>query len=182
VIHAHIANRLGSGGLIFSLFCLPVFAHKKKKRNKKMKAKTEAQYQAAAPKPVSYVRMYHSACFGRCPVYWVEVFSDGMVRYSGSHDSNPMGVYEKNIGEAATRNFLNTVAGYRIDTCRERYELLIADLPVLICNVTINGVTKTVYNAHFGPGYFRDMSREMDDLGQVDASWKKVADTAVYKL
>lgn len=85
-----------------------------------------------------------------------------------------MGDFEKNIGTKTAQDFLRKFMDFRADTCKELYEAKIADLPGLNYSLMINGREKKIYNANFGPTYLMDLSQEMDELGKVDSSWKKM--------
>lgn len=134
---------------------------------------------ACAQKNISYVRMQRSACFGRCPVYWVEVYKNGLVRYSGHRFTDHQGVYEKNIGAANAAALFRTFGQYRVDTCKSNYEMLISDVPGLYYKFMMGKKTKRINNANFGPAFLKDLSKSVDSLAMVDGSWKKVADTAM---
>jgi hypothetical protein len=120
--------------------------------------------------------MRRGPCFGRCPQYDATIHSDGRAEFSGSRNVSPLGVYKKNIGTAAAQKILRAFMEYRADTCSELYESRIADLPGLFYTLTINGKTKVINNANFGPSYLTTLSDEMDALFHVDASWTKISD------
>ncbi len=126
---------------------------------------------------VTYVKMDRTACFGRCPVYSVEVYDNGLVRYNGKQFTEYSGIYEKNLGAAQAKAVLNDFAKYRVDTCKNLYENRITDVPGIYFTITINGKQKEIANAHFGPHFFNKLATEVDSFAKVDASWKKVADT-----
>lgn len=134
---------------------------------------------ACAQKNISYIRMQRSACFGRCPVYWVEVYKNGLVRYSGQRFTEHQGVYEKNIGTANTAALFKLFGSYHVDTCKRNYEVLISDLPGIYYKIMMGKKTKRIDNAHFGPSFLKELSKSVDSLAIVDGSWKKVADTAM---
>ena len=54
-----------------------------------------------------YVQMRRTACFGRCPIYNVELYKNGRLKYTGVRFVKDSGVYEKNIGAAAAEKIFN---------------------------------------------------------------------------
>lgn len=136
---------------------------------------------ACAQKKISYVRMNRTACFGRCPVYSVELYKNGLVRYSGQMFTDHQGVYETNIGSKNAANLLKRFSMYRIDTCKSLYENRIADIPGIYYIYKYGSTTKKINNAHFGPEFLRTLATSMDSVAQVNNNWKKVADTATLK-
>lgn len=119
------------------------------------------------------------ACFGRCPEYSLTIHSDGKAEYASKRNAQPEGNFEKNIGADKARKFLQKFMDQRADTCKDLYEAKIADLPGVDFILMINGKKKTIYNANFGPAYLTHLSLEMDELGTVDSTWKKVSDQKV---
>ncbi|PZF71213.1 DUF6438 domain-containing protein [Taibaiella soli] len=136
---------------------------------------------ACAQKKISYVKMNRTACFGRCPVYSVEIYDNGLVRYSGQYYTDHQGVYETNIGKSKAQNLMKQFSKYRVDTCQNEYVSRISDIPGIIYNIKYGKTNKRINNAHFGPMYLRTLAANIDSLSQVNSSWKKKADTAILK-
>lgn len=158
-------------GLIVLLLAADVSAaHKMSCRKRKQKTKTA---KTAIPVMKS-VLMGRTGCFGTCPVYELEVFATGLLRYTGKSNVPERGVFEKKISATETTALLDRFAAYRPDTCSPLYRLKIADLPGIRYVITYKDSAKTINNADAGPAFLKQMAREFDGLGGVDASWKKV--------
>lgn len=144
-------------------------------------AQTKKTTSKTSPKKLNleYVLMKRTACFGRCPMYKIELYKDGTLRYTGERFIKDSGVYEKNIGAANAEKLLDEFRKYRIDTCKEEYSMPIADLPGIYYNYKINGVEKKIVHAEFGPDFLKSLAMSMDDVGyNVDHStWKKITPT-----
>ncbi|XZF15139.1 DUF6438 domain-containing protein [Chitinophagaceae bacterium MMS25-I14] len=138
---------------------------------------------ANAQKVPEYVRMGRTACFGRCPIYSVEIYKNGLVRYSGQMFTQHQGVYEKKITKTKAAQLLKQFSSYRPDTCSAIYEKRIPDLPgmFLVFNYGDKQNEKKIINADSGPFFLKSIGRTLDSLGGVNKSWKKVADTAIVK-
>ena len=158
--------------LLISITVFTACAHGRKTiRKKTTKATT-----TSSAKGLTSVTMQRGACFGRCPEYVLTINSNGMAEYSGKRNADPMGVYQKNVGAAKAQELMKAFMDFRADTCSARYTSRIADMPGLNFTLTINGRQKTIDNANFGPPYFLELSDDMDALGKVDATWKKISD------
>lgn len=127
-------------------------------------------------KTISYMSMERTACFGRCPMYKVEIYNTGLVRYTGRQFVDYTGVYEYNIGAAKAKALLKQYADKRVDTCSQFYDSNIADLPGIMYNFKINGKDKEISNAHFGPKFLDNLAIEVDKNVKPDKNWKKVKD------
>ncbi|OSZ78428.1 hypothetical protein CAP35_09300 [Chitinophagaceae bacterium IBVUCB1] len=135
-----------------------------------------AQKKSTKTSAISYLKMERTACFGRCPAYMVEVYKNGLVRYTGRQFTEYTGVYEYNIGSKKAQDLFKQFAEKRVDTCKEYYEAYIADLPGLNYGFTINGKQKEIMNAPFGPKYLQLLSGEVDKVSTPGVGWKKVGD------
>ncbi|MBS1772284.1 MAG: hypothetical protein JST82_05450 [Bacteroidetes bacterium] len=122
---------------------------------------------------ITYVKMDRTACFGHCPTYTVEVYSNGLVRYTGVQFTDVSGTYEKNIGAAKAKQLLAQFSKYRVDTCKNLYESNIADLPGMHFEFKIDGKDKTISNANFGPKFLRELGMKVDAETNPLNGWKK---------
>lgn len=130
---------------------------------------------------ISYMSMERTACFGKCPTYTVEVYNTGLVRYTSRMFTEYEGVYEKNVGATHAQSLLSQFSQNRIDTCSERYDSYIQDLPGIIYVFKYGKTTKKIMNAEFGPDYLQKLSKQVDELAKVDNTWKKIADKPAEK-
>ncbi len=128
---------------------------------------------------VTYVRMERTPCFGRCEHYALELSQDGMARYSGYRFTNFPGVYEIGIGDKQAKEMLAKLATYRPDTCQNDYEVLISDISGVNYKIEFSDQSvKEIRNAHFGPAFLAEYANSLDQLLQVDDSWRIIADSA----
>ena len=131
---------------------------------------------------ITYVRMERTPCFGRCPHYALELRDDGMARYSGYRFTDHQGVYEIGIGSLQAKDLLAKLAAYRPDTCQSDYEVLISDIPGVNYRIEFsNQEMKEIYNGHFGPAFLKEFAQSLDDVLQVDDSWRIISDSASYR-
>lgn len=135
-----------------------------------------AQKKAAKSPAFSYIKMERTACFGRCPSYMVEVYKNGLVRYTGRQFTDNLGVYEYNIGTQKAQNLFKQFTQKRADTCKEFYDNNIPDLPGLHYGFIINGKERKISNAGFGPKYLETLSQEVDKVAKPGIGWKKISD------
>ncbi len=122
--------------------------------------------------------MSRGACFGKCPIYSIEMQNTGLVRYSGRRFVEKEGVFEKKFDLKSVNELLEAFTKARIDTMQESYERVISDLPSIDYAVSFsNGKTKYIQNAHFGPQVLSGLARQLDELVKgPDYSWKRTAD------
>lgn len=131
---------------------------------------------AVASGALNYISMQRTACFGKCPAYYIELYPDGLVRYHGQMFTTYEGTYEKNIGTAKTNAIFASFKKYQVDTCREDYNKYIQDLSNINYRFKFGSKEVKILHADFGPAYFKEMATKIDAVGQPDKSWKKTAD------
>ncbi len=134
------------------------------------------------------VSIYHTACYGRCPEYKVEVNKNGTATYTGIRFVPDSGVYTKKIGVAAAKEVIAPFLKYKLDTFQDRYESLVQDLPGMVMTVKYANRTKTIQNPQYGPNKVGSLTvkldsilqRKMDESGllPLDKSWRR---TGNYK-
>lgn len=124
---------------------------------------------------IKSLELSRGACFGKCPVYSIKIFDNGMVRYTGKGFVKFEGVYEKKFSAEEVQKLLNEAAAYRIDTCKAEYPY-VPDLPGVDYTITYKNRTQKIHNAHRGPAFLTELASDIDNHILVDGSWKKIAD------
>lgn len=143
-----------------------------------------AQKKSASGTKVSYVQIWRTACFGKCPTYKLEVFENGTVRYSGMQNTDT-GIFEKNIGKEKAGALLAKFSEKRVDTLNTEYKMLVADLPGLVYTFKYDNTVKQVRNAEFGPTFLKELAYELDKFvkdepgstPKIDGTWTKISDS-----
>lgn len=136
-----------------------------------------ATSEKSEPKEIVNLAMERTACFGTCPVYRVEMNSDGLVTYTGRYYTEYEGVYTKQYSAKDAEELFSKFEKHRVDTCSAEYNSLLQDVPGVYYYIDYNDKTEqTIANAHFGPVFLKDLSNEMDKYSKVDDSWTKIAD------
>ncbi len=149
---------------IMVMLCMPAFAKTTKKK--------KAPKKAAAG--IQYVKINRTGCYGRCPIYTIQIDLTGLVTYTGISNVGDSGVYTKNLGATATKAIINRLNENKVDTCRNIYENMIPDLPGLVYTIKYRDSTKKINNASWGPQFLKQIAVDIEDIGKVhDATWKK---------
>jgi hypothetical protein len=121
------------------------------------------------------VGIHRTVCFGRCPDYRIEIDKAGMATYTAIRFNDDTGIFEKRIGKQKAEEIFALCAQYRVDTCPERYENRIPDLPGLNMTITYRKGIKSIYSAGFGPLFLAEIAGEIDAVGiKRDSTWKKI--------
>lgn len=133
----------------------------------------------AAPVSASTVMasLERTPCFGRCPVYKVEVFSDGRLRWEGFRDVGTKGVAEAQLNEAqlgqvreafAAAKYLDLAGNF---ACRET-----TDMPSAKTFYSDGKRSKSIdhyYGCESTPGVatLKTLEDGLDEILQTDSRW-----------
>lgn len=147
-------------------------------QTKKTTAVAVAPQEQRVPTTTGYdwVQISRGACYGRCAIYTVKVMPDGLVQYTGKRFVTYEGIYEKKFAPSEVADIFNNFKLYRVDSTQDNYNVSIADLPTLTFEYSYKGIRRTINNAQFGPGLFFVLAQQIDQLAQVDDTWKKTGD------
>lgn len=159
----------------FLLLLLAACAGNKQTTATHMDTEQKTRTQPGADPDISYLEMQRTACFGRCPEYKIELYKDGLVRYTGVRNIADTGIYEKNFGAENIAVILKDFREFRIDTCKDRYENIIPDLPGINFTFKYDTTTKQVWNANFGPQILKELALKVDEAIKVDDSWQQLS-------
>lgn len=139
-----------------------------KKKKKAVKQKTSVVVNSTN---IKSVLMGRSACYGQCPSYTIEVFENGLLRYTGKDFVEKKGVFEKKISAAEAIGFLKDFNTLKPDTLHHMYETRIADLPGIYYFINYPDSVKRVMNADAGPRILIDWAKKFDEFAKIDDTW-----------
>ena len=152
--------------IMVGLLLLGITAQARHKKHKNKKA-TKSGVVAAM--------VQYTGCFGKCTEYSIELNQTGVVTYTGIKYAKDSGTYQKKITQSEAARILHLFEVYRVDTCPNRFPNRIPDIQVMFFNVKYTDSTKRINNATFGPGYFKELAAELQQIGQKTGDgWEKV--------
>ncbi len=94
-------------------------------------------------KPV-VISLERTACFGRCPIYRVEIRGDGLVSYEGVRFVAVTGKRYRRISPAAVSRLVAQFRAADFYSLQDSYRANVTDLPSKIVTISIGGRTKRV--------------------------------------
>ncbi len=88
-------------------------------------------------KPVDFskldklVEISKGACFGRCPVYTMIVYTNGTVSYNGKDNTEKKGLYTKQLTDSQLKELKKFLETAKLEQFQDGYKSLIPDLPTI---------------------------------------------------
>jgi len=132
------------------------------------------KHPAVNGKEILSVSLKHGGCYGRCPIYNIDVSNNGTVTYTGLMFVKDSGAYTKDIGVTKVKKLFDQFNTYRVDTCSKVYINRIPDLSSIYYSIVYKDATQTISNANLGPAFLKELTNKIDSMGMVDNTWKKV--------
>jgi hypothetical protein len=153
---------------VFAILLLAFHAEARHKKHQKDKS---------GPYMPTSVKIDYGACFGRCPIYEIELDRTGTVTYTGKRFTPDTGVFTRTIPVTEANRILKIAETYRMDTCKDRYQVRIPDIQAFSYQIAYKNSEKKILNATFGPTYLKELAAELENVGQKKnfSDWKRTA-------
>jgi hypothetical protein len=128
---------------------------------------------ASTPSRITKVTLERTSCFGTCPVYKVEVRSDGVVNYAGEAFVKDVGKRSRNISASAFQRIVAKIQQVHFFDLDDEYLTkrnpngsltAVTDLPTTITTVTTDKLQKSVRNYYGGPNSLKELEDLIDEV------------------
>ncbi|WP_143084003.1 DUF6438 domain-containing protein [Flexibacter flexilis] len=124
-----------------SVFCLGFSACKTSKQKKR---KPKAITAATSKEPYLLLYFQKTPCFGKCPNYEAEFWSDGRLLYNGINHVPLTGRLTYILPEKTIQNIQTEAKKIKYFSFKEKYLSNATDLPSTISRLTLDGKTKQI--------------------------------------
>ena len=142
--------------------------------------KKTATMDVAPADPSLVASLDRGPCHGTCPVYRVELYGDGRVRFEGKQHVGAMGSRDGNTTTSAVQNFMRAVAATDFATADPSYVMGSAgcgsyatDLPMMTLSVKVGVRMKAVQydiGCRSAPKFLRTLEAQLDTAART-APW-----------
>ena len=98
------------------------------------------------------ISLQRTACFGTCPIYKIEIFSDGSGSYTGTRFVENIGITKFSLSETQLNLILTQAEAIGFTNMKEEYSEPISDLPTTFIQIKhkkirdYTGAPKTLKN------------------------------------
>lgn len=93
------------------------------------------------------ITMFRGACFGTCPIYYLEINGDGKVIYRGYEYVNVTGERKSSIPVDKVKELVNQFNNSGYFNLKDRYDQVeITDQATVVTSIGIDGTFKSVYD------------------------------------
>ena len=117
-----------------------------------------------------------TTCYGNCPYYEINIYSNGLATYEGKKNVSLIGLYKATINKNIIEQILNKALQIKYMSLSNKYPVKgigIIDLPVCITSIkTKEGENKTIYNRNDSPQELVEYQEFFDELLE-EIEWKQ---------
>lgn len=132
-----------------------------------------APFPATRGQPI-VITLRRTACFGRCPIYSVEIRGDGLVTYRGERFVAVTGLRTRRVSPAAVRRLVNQFRAANFFALRDEYRARVTDLPSRIVTLRIGDRSKQVVD------YAGEQAGMPHAVTELEAAIDRLAGTAAW--
>ena len=118
--------------------------------------------------------MTKTKCYGKCPAYTIEIYSNGRVTYSGLANVEKIGKFEKNITQTELSNLQKTFLDSKFFDFDDEYVSNATDLPTTYILFRNNGKEKKIKDYHKAPKELKDLERLLEDIANSTTDWTQL--------
>ena len=110
-------------------------------------AKTNTTNQSSVDLNNVNITMFRGACFGACPIYYLEIHGDGQVIYRGYEYVNVTGEQTSTIPVDSVRELVNQFNTSGYFNLKDRYDQVDrTDQATVVTSINVDGKSKSVYD------------------------------------
>lgn len=111
-----------------------------------------------------FASINRGACYGKCPIYAMRIYSDGFVELTGTRFMEPIGEYTGKISKTQIQSFIDKANEIGFFALEEVYDSPVTDIPAITTSIVINGKQKTVMRRVGYPERIREFENLFDEL------------------
>ncbi len=109
--------------------------------------------------------MIKGPCFGKCPMYKLEIYEGGYTKFYGDRHSDKLGIYDKTISKEELKSLVNAFEKADFYNFKNEYESNVPDAPaVKISYKSKNKELKEVSGKLERPQTLRDLQVMLEDI------------------
>lgn len=113
------------------------------------------------------ITLERTPCFGRCPVYRVEMNESGNVVYTGIKYVAVEGIQRYTIEPEKVAQLVEEFNRIHYFSLMDRYDATVTDQPTVITSITIDGKTKRIENYYAAPEVLKQLEKKIDEAANV---------------
>ncbi|OUV72856.1 MAG: hypothetical protein CBC83_06680 [Flavobacteriales bacterium TMED123] len=108
------------------------------------------------------ITLERTACYGTCPIYKIEIYSDGSAFYHGERFVDYLGDYEFSVSKKTTNYILKRAVEIGFFEMEDKYTANITDLPKTIVFIQKDKQKKKIIDYYGAPKKLKEFESLVD--------------------
>jgi len=117
------------------------------------------------------IEMSKGACYGRCPVYDLVIYENGIMTYEGKRFTERQGLYIKKMPESDLKELKNTLKAANLRQYRDAYRARVPDLQTVSLTYYEGDFIKTIIGKDGRPEKVMEIQGELERFADSE-SWE----------
>ena len=114
-----------------------------------------------------------TACYGKCPVYKMEIYKSGKIMFEGKKNTAKIGNYRKEISINEIENLIADFEKAKFFDFEDEYTASITDLPTTYISFSNGESIKKVRDYHGSPRELKELENKLENIANSD-NWTKI--------
>lgn len=117
-----------------------------------------------------FASLQRGYCFGRCPVYTLEIYKSGYAVYEGKANVEMLGKYSTRFTKEQMNSLVKVANEINYASLEDKYDGNITDIPSHTTSIILNGKRKQVMRRYDYPRSILEFENQFDTLIK-EAKW-----------
>ena len=120
------------------------------------------------------ITMEKGACFGTCPVYAIQIYSDGRASYQGEKYVKNVGLFQRQLPAEAITELVNAFQHAGFFSLQDEYVAEVTDLPVTWLSFRHQGQYKKIKDLIDAPPVLKELEQRVAAIAE-EEGWQPAA-------
>jgi hypothetical protein len=128
---------------------------------------------------VKLFEMSKSPCFGRCPIYTVTIYQNGVMTLMAKDNMTLKGNYTSTMNKSELKDFKSKLKALQIKEFKDEYREPIADAPATTVTYFDGAESKKIFTNFRYPDSLQAFTEQLNDRVTHNSAWTLVEDKTV---
>ncbi|HVA99342.1 MAG TPA: DUF6438 domain-containing protein [Bacteroidia bacterium] len=117
--------------------------------------------------------MSKTPCFGKCPVYTIDIHANGKVIFDGSQNISKIGTYEKQLSKGFLDSLTQTFEDAHFFDFKDNYTAMMTSIPTTFIRFVHDGKDKKIRDYYNAPQTLHELENRIIEIVNED-NWTQI--------
>lgn len=119
------------------------------------------------------ISLEKTACFGKCPVFKITIYKNGLAIYDGQINVEKKGRFEKKIPNEEIKQLIKSFEESHFFDFKDKYTADMTDLPSTYLTFNNKGKSKKIIDYYDAPDKLKELEAMVENIANKDGWVKK---------